>query len=122
MRAMQNSAVRKALMAGVAALSMGAAVAATMDTAQARGFGGGGAMFHGGGFHGGFGGGRVAGFRGGYGGFRGGRLGYGVGAAALGLGLGYGLASTYENACGYGQPYGTYGAACGNNAYAPYGY
>ncbi|MGI3900109.1 MAG: hypothetical protein ACRYGP_05430 [Janthinobacterium lividum] len=64
---------------------------------------------------------RFAGYRGGYGGFRGGRFGYGVGAAALGLGFGYGLASTY-NGCRYDYPYGRYGAACGNYRYAPYAY
>ncbi len=134
-----GGAFKKAATVGLAALSVGAMVAATTDTAQARGFGGGG--FGGGGVfrHGGFGGGfgrggfgrggfggfrggygRFAGFRGGYGGFGRGRFGYrrfGYGfPLAVGLGLGYGLGYGYGGYGGYGYGdtgYDGYGAGYG---------
>ena len=92
------SSTRKVLLAGIAALALGAGTVAS--TAPAEAFGGhgggfgGGASFHpsmGGGLRGGFGGGiNRAGFGGGFGRVgvaRGGRRGRGLGLAGLGLGL-----------------------------------
>lgn len=75
--------MRKCVIAGVTALSVGTVIVATAEPAQA---------FRGG-FRGGYGG-----FRGGYGGFGYRRFGYGFGFPAFGIG--YGL--------GYGYPYYRY--------------
>jgi hypothetical protein len=105
---MRNN-LSKAMVAGVAALSLTASVFATTEPASAA-FRHGGGGFHGGGFHGG-------GFHGG-GGWRGGgwRGGGGWGGAAVlgGLAAGALLAAPYYG-YGYGDPY------CGNG-YGPYCY
>jgi hypothetical protein len=122
-----RSWLSRAAVAGVAALSLGAATLSTIEPAQAQHFGhfGGGRMFmphggYGGGFRGGYGGGW---HRGGYG--RG--FGYGLGGLGLGLALGSGLGYGYGGYGPgyYGAYYGGYGygygGGCLRRVWGPYG-
>lgn len=97
---MRNT-MSKAIIAGLAALTIGASALATADPASAAWRGGGrtGGGWHGGGWHGG---------RGGY---------YGGGgwwgpAVVGGLAAGALLAAPYAYGYGYGYPYGGYGGGC----------
>ena len=75
--------LRRAALAGVAALSLGAAVVGTTEPASAHWHGGGGGHWHGGGWHGGWhGGGWHGGWHHGYG--WGGGYGYGYGWGGCG--------------------------------------
>ncbi len=105
--------LRRKVIAGISALTLGAAAVAT--PAEAAHFHGGGG-FHGGGFHGG-GGWHGGGWHGGYGGWGGG---YGWGLGALGVGLAAGaLASGAYYGYGYpGYGYG-YGYGDGCVSYQP---
>jgi len=96
--------VKKASIAGVAAIALTAATVATSAPANAQRFGG----FRGGGFHGGFHGG---GWHGGgwHGGWRGGR-GWGWGPAIVGgVALGALATAPYWGGYGYGYGCGPYG-------------
>ena len=86
--------MRKILTAGLAALTLGGAVAATSVPADAAPWHGGGGGYHGGGYHGG------GGWHGG--GYRGGGAGWAVGAGLLGLAAGVAIADSHNNA--YGGP------------------
>jgi hypothetical protein len=108
-----STMLKKSLMGAVAALAMGATVAAVSTPADARGFGGGfhGGGFHGGGFHGG-GWGHGGWGHGGWG--RGGGWGWGAAGVLGGLALGTAIASPYygDYAYGYGYPYYQNGYGC----------
>jgi hypothetical protein len=115
---MRNT-ISKAMIAGVAALSLAGSVFATTEPATAAGFWRGGGGFHGGGWHGGgwHGGGR--GWNGGGGwGWGGPAVIGGLAAGALlaapyyygGYGNGYGYGYGYGNTCtGYSPMYDAYG-------------
>jgi hypothetical protein len=94
--------MRKILTAGLAALTLGGAVAATAVPADAAPWHGGG--YHGGGWHGG--------------GYRGGGAGWAVGAGLLGLAAGVAIADSGPH-YGYGYGPGYYG---GGYYGRPYGY
>jgi hypothetical protein len=81
--------MRKIVTAGLAALTLGGAVAATSAPAEAA------PGFHGGGFHGGY-----------HGGWRGGGWGWGVGAGLAGLAIGAAIADHPYYGYGYGPYYG----------------
>jgi len=104
---MRNT-MSKTIIAGLAALAVGASALATVEPASAAG-----RAWHGGGFHGGWHGGGWHG-----GGWHGGGW---VGPAIIG-GLAAGaLAAPYAYGYGYGYPYGGYGACTYQPMYDAYG-